>query len=103
MSVNPIPAHRPHMLNKADRHGVIRDLIRANRVESQEDLRRLLTDRGVRVTQATLSRDLRELGIARIPGSDGPRYAESDSGGDALSLDAVLPQLFSRIDAVREL
>jgi transcriptional regulator of arginine metabolism len=91
------------MANKADRHNEIREIIRANRVESQEELRRLLNGRGVRVTQATLSRDLRELGVARIPGSDGPRYAESDSTEDTLTLDAVLPQLFSRIDSVREL
>lgn len=90
------------MANRSDRHAVIRELIRAHRVESQEDLRRLLAGRGVRVTQATLSRDLRDLGVARIPGADGPRYAESEAG-DALSIDAVLPQLYSRIDAVREL
>ena len=91
------------MATKTERQGVIRELIRANRVESQEDLKRLLASRGVRVTQATLSRDLRELGVARIPGNDGPRYAESDSSGETLTLDAVLPQLFSRIDSVREL
>ncbi len=91
------------MANKADRHAVIRELIRANRVESQEELRQLLSGRGVRVTQATLSRDLRELAVGRIPGSDGPRYAESDTTEDTLTLDAVLPQLFSRIDSVREL
>jgi transcriptional regulator of arginine metabolism len=91
------------MANKAERHAVIRELIRANKVESQEELRRLLAGRAVRVTQATLSRDLRELGVARIPGSKGPRYAESDSAEDTLTLDAVLPQLFSRMETVREL
>jgi transcriptional regulator of arginine metabolism len=89
--------------NKVERQSVIRELIRANRVSSQEELRHLLAGRGVRVTQATLSRDLHELGVARIPSAEGLRYVEPDATGDALSLDAVLPQLFLRIDGVREL
>jgi transcriptional regulator of arginine metabolism len=40
-------------------------------VRSQEELAERLAQRGVRVTQATLSRDLEELGAVRLRGADG--------------------------------
>ena len=40
-------------------------------VRSQEELNERLAQRGVRVTQATLSRDLEELGAVRLRGADG--------------------------------
>jgi transcriptional regulator of arginine metabolism len=40
-------------------------------VRSQEELARLLAERGMPVTQATLSRDLEELGAVRVRGADG--------------------------------
>ncbi len=81
------------------------DLIGAHDVASHEDLRKLLETRGVSVTQATLSRDLRELGVVRVPGEQGARYALPETvAADAIpSLETLLPQLFSRIDGVGEL
>jgi transcriptional regulator of arginine metabolism len=58
------------------------------------------------VTQATLSRDLRDLRLARVSTDDGGRYVlpESLGGGeDKPLLGSLLPQLFSRIDGVGEL
>ena len=57
------------------------------------------------VTQATLSRDLRDLGVVRAPGDDGARYMLPEMVADEAkpSLDGLLPQLFSRIDGVSEL
>ncbi|HVZ77041.1 MAG TPA: arginine repressor [Gemmatimonadaceae bacterium] len=93
------------MSQKAHRHAAILQLIAANTVASQEDLRHLLARRGISVTQATLSRDLRELGVVRVPGTDGARYALPETLGEdtGLSLETLLPQLFSRIDGVGEL
>ena len=53
---------------------------------------------------ATLSRDLRELGVVRVPTDAGARYALPETVvGDAIpSLETLLPQLFSRIDGVGE-
>jgi len=56
---------------KAERHHAIRDLVREHRVGSQEQLRELLIGRGYDVTQATLSRDIRELRLVKIPDADG--------------------------------
>lgn len=93
------------MASKTERHAAILQLIRAHDVASQEELRKLLQRGGVSVTQATLSRDLRELGVVRVPGDDGARYALPDSVvSDAIpSLETLLPQLFSSIDGVGEL
>jgi transcriptional regulator of arginine metabolism len=52
-------------MSKLSRHAVIRDVIATREVSSQEELRRLLFRRGHRVTQATLSRDLPELGLVK--------------------------------------
>jgi transcriptional regulator of arginine metabolism len=93
------------MAQKTERHAAILQLIAANDVASQEGLRQLLERRGVSVTQATLSRDLRELGVVRVPGENGARYAlpETVVGEGIPTLDVLLPQLFSRIDGVGEL
>jgi transcriptional regulator of arginine metabolism len=80
-------------------------LIGTHQVASQEDLKNLLAGRGLVVTQATLSRDLRDLGVVRAPGEDGARYMLPEMVSDEAkpSLEGLLPQLFSRIDGVGEL
>lgn len=60
-------------LTRAARHGRITALLQQQRVSSQGDLARLLEADGVVVTQATLSRDLEELGAGKIRGADGGR------------------------------
>ena len=92
------------MANNPQRHAVILELIAGNDVGSHEQLRKLLERRVVSVTQATLSRDLRELGLVRLPGDNGARYALPEKPGDTIpSLKTLLPQLFSSIDGVGEL
>jgi transcriptional regulator of arginine metabolism len=53
------------------RHARIVDLIRERGVRSQTELAELLGADGVQVTQATLSRDLEELGAYKVRGADG--------------------------------
>jgi transcriptional regulator of arginine metabolism len=53
--------------SKRERQRQILALVGGGTVPSQEELRRRLGQRGVRVTQATLSRDLRELGLVKTP------------------------------------
>ena len=93
------------MVNKRERQATIRELIGGRPVGSQEELRRLLLQRGWDVTQSTLSRDLRELRLARVPTHDGVRYTLTDTGGEAhrMMLDALLPQLYNGVDGVGEL
>ncbi len=94
------------MTNKQTRQSAILELVARHVVGSQEDLRRLLDAHGMEVTQATLSRDLRDLGLARVPTEDGGRYVLPESFGaddDKPLLGNLLPQLFSRIDGVGEM
>ena len=94
------------MTKKRARQAVILDLVAHHVVASQEELRRLLAGRSLVVTQATLSRDIRDLGLARVGGEDGARYMlpEQVAGNEDKPLLAnLLPQLFSRIDGVGEL
>ena len=52
---------------KATRQAAILELIEGQDVTSQEQLRALLRERGIEATQATLSRDLRDLGLIKGP------------------------------------
>ncbi|HEU4642728.1 MAG TPA: arginine repressor [Gemmatimonadaceae bacterium] len=94
------------MANKRERQATIRELIESRPVESQEELRRLLLQRGWDVTQSTLSRDLREMRVARMPTPDGSvRYAVADGAQEdgRLPLEALLPHLYTDIDGVGEM
>lgn len=93
------------MLKKMQRQNAILDLVETRVIGSQEELRRQLSERGWRVTQATLSRDLRELGIVRASAPDGARYMRPERAADDGKpyLDNLLPQLFSSVDGVGEL
>ena len=62
------------MANKVTRHFLIREIITHKTISSQEDLAAELTKRGMEVTQATLSRDLQELNVARVHSMNGIRY-----------------------------
>ena len=70
-------------LTKSARHQRIIDIVTAHPVHSQTELADLLGDHGVRVTQATLSRDLVELDAVKVRSSSGALvYAVPAEGGD---------------------
>lgn len=60
---------------KAARRARIAELLSTRPVASQAELGRLLADGGLAVTQATLSRDLDELGAVKVRTAAGPAYA----------------------------
>lgn len=63
-------------MNKGQRHIKIRDIIGNNDVETQDDLVHKLRNSGFNVTQATVSRDIKELHLVKVPMIDG-RYKYS--------------------------
>src|SRR4026207_573081 len=87
------------MANKRERQSAILEIVEARPVSTQEDLRRRLLRRGWDVTQATLSRDLRELRLARVPTPEGARYAVTDGSIEEsrVALETLLPQLVLRM------
>jgi transcriptional regulator of arginine metabolism len=58
-------------VTRSARQARIRELVEAQPVTSQTQLAALLAESGIEVTQATLSRDLEELGAVKLRGSDG--------------------------------
>lgn len=85
---------------KAARHGLIVEAIRAREVRSQPELLAVLGESGISVTQATLSRDLEELGAVKTRGVDGGagRYVIPEDGaprpaGGTSRLDRLLGEL----------
>ena len=60
--------------SKAERQAAIKALVSAARISNQERLASLLKDKGFAFTQATLSRDLKELHIVKVPTEDGYVY-----------------------------
>lgn len=67
-------------MSKLNRHFAIRQIITHKVVGNQDDLRRLLEEEGFETTQATLSRDLKELGVARAHTAEGVRYVLTAAG-----------------------
>lgn len=65
--------------NKQERQEMVRQLIRAGRLGNQEKLLGMLQERGIRCTQATLSRDLHEMKVVKLPdGGNGYVYLLPD-------------------------
>ncbi|TCK98350.1 ArgR family transcriptional regulator [Natranaerovirga hydrolytica] len=56
---------------KIERHSKIIQLINEFDIETQDDLAHRLTQAGFNVTQATISRDIRELRLTKVPSTNG--------------------------------
>jgi len=88
-------------VSKRERHAQILDVLKEQRVTSQEALREMLLERGTEVTQATLSRDIRELRLVKIPAADGVGYYSlPDEWENTPPLESLLPTLFHSVDGV---
>ena len=91
-------------MSKRTRHEQILEVVRGHRVASQEALRELLHERGTEVTQATLSRDMRELRLVKVPGADGSGYYSlPDEWEGTPPLESLLPTLFHSAEGVDNL
>jgi transcriptional regulator of arginine metabolism len=88
-------------LTKAARHAAIVELLESLPVASQTQLGQLLFDKGVQVTQATLSRDLEELGAYKVRTPGGSSYALAPEGqprpGTPEAVDARLGRLLEEL------
>jgi transcriptional regulator of arginine metabolism len=62
------------------RHAIV-ELVSGERLGSQEEIRSRLAQLGHQATQSTISRDLEELGLARVHDADGVRYVMPEAAG----------------------
>jgi transcriptional regulator of arginine metabolism len=65
---------RSNGATKARRQRAILGLVARERLGSQEEIRAQLASMGIAATQSTISRDIEELGLARVHDRDGMRY-----------------------------
>lgn len=71
---------------KVNRHAKIVELINKYQIETQEELAERLNQEGFQVTQATVSRDIRDLKLTKVPvEKGGQKYAVIQNGQDGLS------------------
>lgn len=64
---------------KSARHAIILDIIEHFDIDTQEELAARLREQGVKVTQATVSRDIKELRLIKVLSDDGNyKYATVD-------------------------
>lgn len=73
------------------RQRAIRQLVASRPVGSQRELVDALTERGFVVTQATVSRDVAELGLLKVPRSDGHVYVAPEDVAAPAAVVAVPP------------
>ena len=91
---------------KTQRHAAILRIVRGETVASQEQLRERLKTEGYNVTQATLSRDIRELELAKVAAPDGgSHYAAGPDGGTGgggvrQHLEQLLPSMLVSAEGV---
>ncbi len=87
---------------KTRRHAAILAIVQAGRVSNQLELRQRLQERGFDVTQATLSRDLKELGLAKVADPTGGSFyaVPPDRAGLMPSLERLVPTLLLTVTGV---
>ena len=79
---------------KLRRHEAIIDLVNNQDINTQEELMENLQKQGFKVTQATVSRDIKELRIFKALGKDG-KYRYSTGGRNALDKTSGFESLFA--------
>jgi len=91
---------------KSRRQAAIRDLVETEAIRSQEQLRRRLAVRGFDVTQATLSRDIRDIGLVKRSSDGAYQAATADAPpppAAMASLGRALAEYLASADPVQQL
>ncbi len=90
---------------KARRQAAILDLVAREAIQSQRALQQRLRGRGFRATQATLSRDIAELGLLKRAGDGGYQAAgqAGAAGAPAGALERAVRDSLLRLDRVQQL
>lgn len=91
-------------VTRNERQELILKLIAENEIDTQEELRQTLEDRGIPVTQATISRDMRELDLIKVGGIQKKyRYAEARTNSVSPKMQNLFRECVVEIRAVNNL
>ncbi|EOH89310.1 ArgR family transcriptional regulator [Enterococcus villorum] len=92
-------------MRKKDRHRLITRLINENDIRKQEEFVEILKNKGISVTQATISRDIKELKLIKVPATDGGyRYSLPAQTTEDVStkLEKLLKDAFVAVDQMEK-
>jgi transcriptional regulator of arginine metabolism len=90
-------------MSKLSRHNAILELLDEGPVPSQEELQRLLHKRGFDAGQATLSRDIRELGLAKTADGYSLPGREAAAESDLPSVSRLVREFVTSVRAAQNL
>lgn len=91
---------------KVKRHAKIVEIISNHRIETQEELAERLNQEGYKVTQATVSRDIRDLKLTKVPTEDGKqKYAvlQNEQGGQSEKYIRILKDGYVSMDMAQNI
>ncbi|HGH1672257.1 MULTISPECIES: arginine repressor [Bacillus cereus group] len=83
-------------MRKEERQRLIKQVVREHEIDTQEKLVELLAKKGEIVTQATISRDIRELNIIKTVSSDGLTIYKNFTG-DSIQTDMMLKKKLGEV------
>ncbi len=75
--------------DKRTRQSLIQEIITQRAVQTQEELSEILASQGMPATQATISRDIKDLGLIKVPYQDTHRYALPEDRGIGATRDRL--------------
>lgn len=92
-------------MKKIERHKTILKIIEDNRINTQEQLVKELENIGVIVTQATVSRDIKELNLTKNHSLEGSYYVYNNNNevSDSYDIDKLMGENVIRINSVEYL
>ncbi len=85
-------------MEKKQRHAAILSIVMENEVETQQELQILLKQAGFRVTQATVSRDMRELKLTKGMSENGVNCYFAAAAGKAPQYNSLFSQAVVSLD-----
>jgi len=91
---------------KSKRHAKILELISNFEIDTQEELLRRLNENGFKVTQATVSRDIKELRLIKVQGASGYKYSTNvskDTVDMSFKFHAVFSESVNSIDCAENI
>lgn len=92
-------------MRKKDRHRLITRLLNEQDIRKQEEFVEILKNKGISVTQATISRDIKELKLIKVPAVDGGyRYSLPAETSEDVStkLEKLLKDAFVAVDQMEK-
>ena len=93
-------------MRKIDRQRIIRRILQENAIYRQEDLVAILQDKGIEVTQATISGDVKDMQLLKVPTPNGEyRYSVPPSVKTSTEkkLNRILKEAYVSSDFLRDM